>query len=206
MKTLFNLLLSLIISPVIAQVQLAYEPFPDDPALDNVSVEKNMTGVAVGLQNNGVGAYLFNEAKLSDQFTFKVEFSYELYFVGDYNRFIGAGLEPRWYYNLKMRKRKGKRVSGNSGPFVGIRFTPKYAKYLEEKTSSWSSTRIEPNSILFVGFLPEWGFKKALGKKALFEFFSGIGYGMAFGYYDEYDTEFQHQAYGEFGFRLGLQY
>lgn len=139
------------------------------------SVESSTFGVQAGV----VGFWGHNEAKLSRTTVLRSEIG----LAGGlfHNSFAKTvlylapviTLEPRWYYNLSARQRKGKRIDKNSANFVSIS-----ADY------SAPSPVISTNKNLVVNpkitFIPTWGIKRHLGGNFMYEVGTGLGYGYFF--------------------------
>jgi hypothetical protein len=153
---LFLLLLCPVVSSVYAQ-----------------QVEKNLWSVQAGFP----GILINNESRLSEQ----VALRSEICFTGSYwqssSSFTGNNsgyavapifsVEPRWYYNLQHRAKKGKRTEFNS------------ANYLSLKTSLVPGlTILSRNTTVYqaLGFIPTWGITRSLGNRFTFETSVGAGY------------------------------
>jgi hypothetical protein len=91
------------------------------------SVEKSIYGIQTGF----LGTWLYNESRLNNEFAlrsqvgfdFRVEGIREFESFGPNSDFYGIlhlSLEPRWYYNLDRRLKKGKNIDRNSGNFVAL--------------------------------------------------------------------------------------
>ncbi len=92
----------------------------------DASVEKSTFGLQTGI----LGIWAHNETKLSNSIALRSELGLdaglfsENFEDGSFFLFIPAiSLEPRWYYNLKKRVRKSRRIDGNSGNFISIKTT-----------------------------------------------------------------------------------
>lgn len=75
------------------------------------SVEKSNFGIQTGL----IGLWGFNEYKLSNPISLRSEIGVQLGFSTGYDKtyttiFPSLSIEPRWYYNLNKRLRKGKNI------------------------------------------------------------------------------------------------
>ena len=84
------------------------------------SVEKNITGIQIG----PLGVWVNDEFRLTNKIALRAEAGLAAgYWAG--SQFEGLGflltpavrIEPRWYYNLDRRLRKGKEIKGNRGNF-----------------------------------------------------------------------------------------
>ena len=135
------------------------------------SVEKSTFGIQLGF----LGIWAHNEAKLSNRIALRSEVGFNSQLFGSY-RSDKTGfsmtpvftLEPRWYYSLKKRSSKGKRISGNHGGFVSLKtsFTPDWFVI-----SNYEDLRVINQ--LFI--IPKWGIRKNIGNHFTFE--GGIGFG-----------------------------
>jgi len=93
----------------------------DTPA---ASVEKSVFSVQTGL----VGVWANNELRLSNQFALRTEIGLELLSFDNaytdetkYGAAPSISVEPKWYYNLEKRVRKGRNIAGNSGNAFSVR-------------------------------------------------------------------------------------
>ena len=80
----------------------------------NISVEKTIFGIQTGL----LGIWVHNESRLSNAFVLRSELGFDVGFrysdFYDLNYYVLAPVitaEPRWYYNLEKRNKKGKNHS-----------------------------------------------------------------------------------------------
>lgn len=76
-------------------------------------------------------------------------------------------VEPRAYYNLAKRARKGKTTNNNSGNFFGIAldYQPDFQLFSTNPSVTPKST---------VSFTPRWGMRRQLGQRFDFEFTIGV--------------------------------
>lgn len=86
----------------------------------------------------------------------------------------GISIEPRYYYNLTKRGRKGKRTIKNSANYLALTSWYIFDPIVEHKSTGISSIIIAPN----------WGIRRVYGNAFLLEFNTGISYSI-----DEYKTE-----------------
>lgn len=138
------------------------------------SVEKSIYGVQTGL----LGVWGYNESRLSNEFSLRTEVGLDFrilnsFFIPGGNKTLWAPsirLEPRWYFNLEKRLKKGKNISNNRGNFLSLAVT-----YFPDLFVISSVDNIfVPNQF---SVLPTWGIRRHLGKKITFETGIGIGYG-----------------------------
>jgi len=138
------------------------------------SVEKSIYGAQIGL----VGIYGYGEYKLSNSFALRTELGYDagpMYLNGNNPRSAitfspVVSVEPRWYYNLKGRVEKNKRIDRNSGNFLSFKISYD-ADFLVESTGSFN--RVVPTEF---SFIPTYGLRRSFGKKFNYEFGFGLGY------------------------------
>lgn len=107
-------------------------------------------------------------------FDFRIEGFGEFESFGPNDDFYGIlhlSLEPRWYYNLEKRLKKGKTIDRNSGNFITLLVSSNL-----ESVSFTSNDRIE--SLDQIRFVPKWGIRRSLGKHISYE--AGFGFGYAF--------------------------
>lgn len=152
----------------------------------DLSVEKSVFGAQIGL----VGIWVHNEFRMSNELAFRTELGldsgiwYEDYY-GDFGFLMAPVItvEPRWYYNIKKREAKGKRLDGNGFNFLSLRISyhPDWFLISSEDVDFVSD----------ISFVPSWGIRRNLGKHFNFETGAGIGYRYVFsqdsGFEDDYD-------------------
>jgi len=138
----------------------------------DASVEKSLYGIQTG----PIGIWGYNETKLTNSIALRSEIGIEAGFSGgsNYNGtyFVVApniSLAPRWYYNLKKRKSKSKRIDGNSGNFVSLKTT--YQTDLELASNDDNVDLISDITIV-----PTWGIRRNIGSHFNYEAGFGIGY------------------------------
>ena len=167
MKTIFTPILLLVLSLQISAQQ------QDDSSL--ISVEKSIYGIQTGF----LGAWLYNESRLSNEFALRSQVGFDFRIEG-VGRFEFAGpndgiygilhlsLEPRWYYNLEKRLKKGKSIDRNSGNFLSLYILGNF-----DDISFTSNDRLR--SVDQVSIIPKWGIRRNIGSH--FNFEAGIGFG-----------------------------
>ena len=136
----------------------------------NASVENNVFGVQTGV----LGLYFHGETRLSDNFALRGEIGLDTGFwqSNTYYEFLLAPvivIEPRFYYNLKKRVEKAKRIDGNSGNFISVKtsFNPDLFTI-----SNNSNVSVIPT----LQVVPTWGIRRSIGKHFNYETGIGIGY------------------------------
>jgi hypothetical protein len=151
------------------------------------SVEKSIMGIQVG--ESGL---VFNyELRLAEKFALRTEAGYNVFiFSGDEDWIIGENnknsvaalptftIEPRWYYNLGRRVRKGKDIMRNRANYVSL-----FVNY----SGGWGAIRFDDRidqmpDIFYI--TPMWGMRRTLGKHLNYELGAGVGY--------FYNTQYKH--------------
>ncbi|MFD1062893.1 hypothetical protein ACFQ1Q_06510 [Winogradskyella litorisediminis] len=137
----------------------------------SISVEKSVFAVQTGF----LGIWVHNESRLSDDFALRTELGLDAGILSDGPNDFGFAfvaaitLEPRWYYNLKRRVSKNKRIDKNTGNFASIKTT---------YHPDWFVIH-DDNNINFVGdlsIIPTYGIRRHIGKHFNYEAGFGIGY------------------------------
>ena len=141
----------------------------------NISVERSTFGIQTGV----LGAWVYNEAKLTNSIALRTEigFDFGIWETTYYDAFDSPFLqtpvivlEPRYYYNLKKRSEKSKRIDGNSGNFIALKssFHP-----------DWFVLFNPDNAPVVSDFsiIPTWGIRRNLGKH--FNYEAGLGLGLS---------------------------
>lgn len=144
------------------------------------SVEKSIFGIQAGF----LGAWIHNEARLTNAISLRSEigldFGYSKNGFGETSVFIPSiRIEPRWYYNLEKRVKKGRKISNNSGNFLALNIT---------YNPDWFyiSNQDNLNIISTLAFIPKWGIKRTVGNHFTYE--TGIGIG-TFVVLEDYEVE-----------------
>ena len=152
------------------------------------SVEKSIFNVQLGLP----GIFVSNEARLTNSIALRSEIGLEGGIYSSYYNDFGflmtpvITLEPRWYYNLKKRNTKQRRIDQNSGNYVSLNtsYRPDWFVISNEDNLSVLSS---------ISVIPTWGIRRNIGKH--FNYETGIGLGIihylpdANDYYYGNDTE-----------------
>ncbi len=159
-KILLSLYLIATVFPTLAQNKTST---PKD-------VEKSIFGIELGLLHL-IG---YNEFRIAKYVALRSELGFVMGFGSSSNEnytVIGTtiSLEPRWYYNLKRRVAKNKRIDGNSGNFFSllINFHPNLILYNSNKNV---------NIVADFSITPSYGIRRSFGKHFTYEFDFGIGY------------------------------
>ena len=135
------------------------------------SVGKSIYGIQIGT----FGVFGQNELKLSNSIALRSEIGFDSGFWGGSYQTTGfvmtpvLTLEPRFYYNLKKRNSKSKRIDNNSGNFLSIK-TSYHPDWFV--ISNYDGISIVPD----ISIVPTWGIRRNIGKHFNYEFGFGIGY------------------------------
>lgn len=159
------------------------------------SVEKSFFGVQAGL----FGIYAYNESKLSNNIALRTEAGMSMgIWGGTFYPKTGIlftptlSVEPRYYYNLKRRVKKGKSIANNSANYFSLK-----TNYNPNLFVISNYDNISVNNHITI--IPSYGFKRNLGKKLEYEFTAGYGYG--------YDFDLKDSAgVVNLGFRIGYRF
>ncbi len=140
----------------------------------SIGVEKSIWGIQTGI----LGIWAQNEYRLSD----KIALRSEIGFDGGF-RITGSTevyaltptlkIEPRWYYNLNKRHKKGKNISMNSGNFIAVSFSYLPNWFVISNTDNIYT----PDQITII---PKWAIRRTIGKHFAYETGFGIGYAHEF--------------------------
>ncbi|MDO4228320.1 MAG: hypothetical protein Q4C98_00755 [Capnocytophaga sp.] len=171
------------------------------------SISKNITGIQAGF----FGVDLYNEFKLFNIISLRTDFSlysgigYEgstldegespFYFF-DPNRVVFTpiiNLQPKVYYNLTRRVRKGKNIDSNGANYFSLNF-----KYVP----NWfviTKSNAQPITQFYV--VPTFGIRRNFAKKFNYEFKAGLGGGTAF-----HKNKTVSTAFLELSFKLGYDF
>lgn len=100
----------------------------------------------------------------------KSEFSWgENFIIGKYSNFIlhpTISAEPRFYYNLNSRERKGKNTALNSGNYLSTTFSC-FLPSIYGKNNTY-------RDFVHYGVAPHWGMRRVYANKLFWEFHAGI--------------------------------
>lgn len=152
------------------------------------SVEKSIVSIQIG-----EGLMFTYEHRLSRTITLRAEAGVGVMFIGEDEEWLfdsentslallpTFAIEPRWYYNLDRRVRKGKAIARNRANYFSL-----YAKY----AAGWGAVELEGNmdeAPSTFAVVPMWGLRRTLGKHFNYELGAGLGYA----YVSKYD-HFKH--------------
>ncbi len=185
-----NKLLGLLLIALLCAGKVAAQDVQSTENKENPSVEKSIRGIQIG----ETGLIYNYEFKLANKITLRTEAGFTLaFFSGDENLWTGEKekgsvaalptftVEPRWYYNLNRRVRKGKDITRNRANYFSL-----FANY----SGGWGAIKFDdrvdqtPN---FITIAPMWGMRRTLGKHFNYELGAGIGY-----YYVSKHEHFTH--------------
>ncbi len=151
------------------------------------TVERSIKGIQVG--ETGL---IFNyEFKLTNNIALRTEAGFTAAFFSD-EKNIWTGqkeksstvvlptftIEPRWYYNLNRRVRKGKDITRNRANYFSL-----FLNY----TGGWGAVKFDNRVDQVPDFIcisPMWGMRRTLGEHFNYELGGGVGY--------NYITKYDH--------------
>ena len=156
-------------------------------AQEDISVEKSIWGANFGL----LGAHIYNESRLTNSIALRSEIGldmgawYSKYWDGYTSKgFIivpALSLEPRYYYNLKKRDSKSKRIDNNSGNFLALKINYHHPDIFVSSDKSITNTYGD------ISFTPMWGLRRHFGKSNFnYEVGGGITYSRYFSKFYNY--------------------
>lgn len=134
---------------------------------ESKAVEKSIYNLQVGT----VGIWFNNEMKLKDNIALRLEvglFS-EIFEGVGYYMAPEVSIEPRYYYNILKRLKKGKDIANNAADFFTLKL-------------NYRSDLFEINNLngraadVSYAIIPKWGIRRNLGSKFNYELGLGIGY------------------------------
>ncbi len=170
------------------------------------SVEKNITGVQAGF----FGIDIYDEFKFTSIISLRADFS--LYGGIFYNsnaedfitllEFINENkivltpvinLQPKVYYNIKSRAKRGKNIRNNGSNYfsLNVKYVPNWFVIASEN--------ITPITQLY--FVPTFGIRRNFAKNFNYEFKAGLGGGVAYLKNQTVATEFF-----ELSFKIGYDF
>jgi hypothetical protein len=137
----------------------------------NTGVEKSIYAIQTGI----LGVWVNNEYRLSNEISLKSELGMIAGLRGcsscntEYILAPEITIEPRWYYNIQNRSKKGKVIKSNSSNFVTLGF-----KYVPD----WFVISNEANATVKnqISIIPKWGIKRSIANSN-FNYELGIGIG-----------------------------
>ena len=137
-----------------------------------VSVEKSTFGLQTGI----LGVWVHHEAKLSNTIVLRTELGLDSEIFDSSSRdqtgFLLTPvitLEPKYYYNLKKRFEKSRKIDGNSGNFISLHSSYHPAWFTLSNTENVEVIRD-------ITLIPTWGIRRNIGNHFTYEAGFGIGY------------------------------
>jgi hypothetical protein len=140
-----------------------------------VAVEKNLNSIQLGL----ISLSFQNETRLARTVTLRSEIglaagtSTITYYSGNKETSFlvlpFVNVEPRWYYSLDRRSRLNKSTERNSSNYVSLLNT-----FVSSRTALVNTKDFEIAPSISV--IPEYGFRRKVGKSFFWECSAGIGY------------------------------
>lgn len=171
-------------------------------AQEEVSVEKNLNSVQVGL----FSVSFQKEFRLERKFTFRGEIGL---MTGSSNVEFPDGqkvksfmvvpfvnVEPRWYYSLDRRKRLNKNTANNSSNYFSL-----FTSFESASTAIVNTKDLEVAPCIKI--VPEYGFRRGFGKKWFSEYSAGIGYRYNFFKKDDVYNIAKNQLYFDIQYKIG---
>ncbi|MFV0376469.1 MAG: hypothetical protein ACK5JD_04115 [Mangrovibacterium sp.] len=140
--------------------------------------EKGVSNSVWGVQTGLFGAWVYNEARLSDEIALRTELGFDYGFQSSswYDEDVEVytpviTLEPRWYFNLKKRQQKSRKVFCNTGNFLSLKTSFHPGKM---GISNVDGVDVVPD----ISIIPTWGIRRHMGQHFAFE--TGVGLGWAY--------------------------
>jgi len=165
------------------------------------SVEESIFGVQAGF----LGVWGQHEYKLSNSITLRSEVGLDTEIFGgsfyDKTGYIFTPvitLEPSWYYNLKKRLKKSKRIANNSGNLLSIKTSYHPSWFV---ISNYDNIRIVSD----IAIIPTWSIRRNIGNHFNFEAGLGLGYQYTFAKQAGY-TENEGELTANLNLRIGYNF
>ncbi len=144
------------------------------------NIEKSKYSVQTGF----LGLWFQNERKVSNTVALRLEIGLDASLFGGLfypkSGYLLASvltIEPRYYYNLVGRKKKGKNIANNSGNFLSIK-----TSYIPNWFTISNYDNVQ--QIQNISMIPMFGIRRHIGNH--FNYEAGIGYGYRH-YFDNVD-------------------
>ncbi len=160
------------------------------------SVEKSTWGIQLGVPPLAV----YNESRLADKFSLRSELNLGFGWQSSYNGTLWTmplyvQVEPRYYYNIKRRAAKKKRIDGNSGNFLSLVIGGEPGIGITSKDVQ-----------LYTGvyLIPFYGMRRNIGMHFNYELALGVGYNWSFHSFTNIITRETYYE-TEHGVALGLR-
>jgi hypothetical protein len=137
------------------------------------SVEKSLYGIQTGF----LGFWGHNEARLTNTIALRTEIGldadiFNADIINSNNEILLTPvitLEPRWYYSLNRRFRKGKKISNNTANFLALKISYHPNLFV---ISDLENVEVIPD----LQIIPKWAIKRTVGRHFTYETGIGIGY------------------------------
>jgi hypothetical protein len=130
-------------------------------------------GVQAGLS----GINIQKEIPISESIVLRPEvgFGFEFYYSYGFDLALfslipKAGMDTKWYYNLKNRNKKGRNTEDNAANF--------FAFNIVHYSNLFDISNYSPKRDNLINFVPNWGIRRNLGKHFNYEF--ALGYGVSY--------------------------
>ena len=155
------------------------------------SVSTNNPEIQIGF----LGVWLNKEYSLSRKIALRAEIGLDMQVWGNLNYrssyvFLPVfTAEPRWFYNLDKRSKRGKNTNGNFGNFLSLKTSLHPDLFV---ISQYDDSIIPDLSII-----PTWGIRRPISTNFIFE--TGIGFG-----YIHYFYKSQGYSYDEGNLAVNL--
>lgn len=138
---------------------------------DTTGVEKSTYGIQTGL----LGVYGYGEHKLGNKLALRTEAGLDMNLIN--NQWAGndafftpkISIEPRYYYNIDKRAKKGKNVKNNASNYLSL-FINHRPNWFE--IPSKENIDVVPDLLI----APTWGMKRNISDNFNFELGLGLGY------------------------------
>jgi len=157
---------------------------------NKISVEKSIYGIQIGT----LGFWVYNESRLTNTIALRSEIGLDAGIINSlYILTPTITAEPRFYYNLKKRSKKGKSILKNSANFLALKFF--YVPNLFV-ISNYQDTR----AIKSLSIIPKWGIKRSIGKHFTYELGLGIGY------YIDLEDGYLNESTADLHLRIGYTF
>jgi len=162
---------------------------------NKISVEKSIYGIQTGI----LGVWGYNESKLTNSIALRSEIGLDAGFRGGSNLntvFVltpTITIEPRFYYNLKKRSKKGKNILKNVANFLSLKLFYVPNLFVISNLRNVSAEKS-------LSIIPEWGIKRTIGKHFTYELGLGIGY------YIDLDNSFYNDTAVDLHLRIGYTF
>jgi hypothetical protein len=164
----------------------------------NSNIEKSIIGIQAGF----LGTWVYNEFKLIDKIALRTELGLSSGF-GDNGKIElvispTLAIEPRIYYNINERAKKGKMIKNNNANFFALttRYNPDWFVISSNKNNN------VPSQILIV---PKWGMRRSINNHFNYELGIGLGIRSYFGKKIGFNNK-ANEAAAELHIRIGYDF